>query len=115
MMRSLKAILRQDKEKYRIPRKVQDVIPIKRLWLDGIFQVGGKFSRTWKFTDMVAMRRANTDFGELEKDGTNLRIIQRYIEAIPVNEIELIKLERWTNCNTKEDYRRIAHYWRNEK
>ena len=59
MMRSLKAILRQDEEKYRIPRKVQDVIPIKRLWLDGIFQVGGKFARTWKFTDinyMVASR-----------------------------------------------------------
>ena len=59
MMRSLKAILRQDKEKYRIPRKVQDVIPIKRLWLDGIFQVGGKFAKTWKFTDinyMVASR-----------------------------------------------------------
>ena len=70
--------------------------------------------QTWKFTDMVAMRRANTDFGELEKDGTNLRIIQRYIEARPVNEIELVKLERWTNCNTKDDYRKIAHYWRNE-
>ncbi len=59
MMRSLKAILRQDKEKYRIPKKVQDVIPIKRLWLDGIFQVGGKFVKTWKFTDinyMVASR-----------------------------------------------------------
>jgi hypothetical protein len=42
----------QEKEKYRVPRKVQDVIPIKRIWPDGIFLVGNKFAKTWKFTDI---------------------------------------------------------------
>ena len=70
--------------------------------------------QTWKFTNMSILKKANKDFGKLEKDGTNLRIIQRYIEAIPAEEIELIKLDRWTNCNTKNDYSKILHYWRNE-
>ena len=52
MMKSIKSILRSDKERYRVPRKVQDVIPIRRIWPDGIFQVGSKFTKTWKFTDI---------------------------------------------------------------
>lgn len=52
MMRSIKTILSQDREKYRVPRRVQDVIPIRRIWSDGIFQVGNKFAKTWKFTDI---------------------------------------------------------------
>ena len=40
MLRSLNRILKQDKEPFSIPRSVQDVIPIKRIWTDGIWQVG---------------------------------------------------------------------------
>ncbi len=35
-----------------MPRKVQDTIPIRRIWNDGIFQVGGKFSKTFRFSDI---------------------------------------------------------------
>lgn len=59
MIKSIKTILSQDKEKYKVPRKVQDVIPIKRIWSDGIFQVGNKYAKSWKFSDinyMVASR-----------------------------------------------------------
>ena len=52
MIKSLKNILSSDKEVYRIPKKVQDVIPIKRIWSDGIFQVGGKFVKSWRFADI---------------------------------------------------------------
>lgn len=31
MIKSIKTILSQDKEKYKVPKKVQDVIPIKRI------------------------------------------------------------------------------------
>ena len=34
-MKAIKQVLRQDKEPYRIPKRVQDVIPIKRIWSDG--------------------------------------------------------------------------------
>ena len=37
MLKTLSNLLKQDKEKYRVPRRVQDVIPIKRIWNDGIF------------------------------------------------------------------------------
>ena len=42
MINSIKAILAQDKEKFKVPRKVQDLIPIKNIWPDGIFKVGNK-------------------------------------------------------------------------
>ena len=44
--------MRQDREPYRIPRRVQDVIPIQCVWPDGIFKVGIKFSKTYRFTDI---------------------------------------------------------------
>ena len=36
MLKTLKNLLKQDKERFKVPRKVQDVIPIKRIWNDGI-------------------------------------------------------------------------------
>lgn len=42
MIKTLSNLLQQDKEKYRVPRRVQDVIPIRRIWPDGIFLVGSK-------------------------------------------------------------------------
>ena len=68
--------------------------------------------QTWKFANVDALRAANDEFEEFEIGGTNLRIIQRYIEKVPADSIELIKLDRWTNCNTKDDYRNILNYWR---
>ena len=52
MIKTLKNLLKQDKERYTVPRKVQDVIPVRRIWKDGIFQVGGRFSKTYQFTDI---------------------------------------------------------------
>lgn len=52
MIKTLSNLLKQDKEKYKVPRKVQDVIPIRRMWSDGIFQVGSKFSKSYQFSDI---------------------------------------------------------------
>ena len=52
MIKTLSNLLKQDKEKYTVPRKVQDVIPIRRMWSDGIFQVGSKFSKSYQFSDI---------------------------------------------------------------
>lgn len=49
----LNKFFKKDKEKFIIPKGVQDVIPIKRIWKDGIFLVGkNKYSKTFKFTDI---------------------------------------------------------------
>lgn len=45
MIKTLKNLLKQDKERYSVPRKVQDVIPIQRIWKDGIFRWAAAFPR----------------------------------------------------------------------
>ena len=51
-MNVLKQLLTKDKDRYKVPRRVQDVIPIKRIWPDGIFLVGKRYTKTWKFSDI---------------------------------------------------------------
>ena len=52
MMRTLQRLFKQDKEKYKVPKRVQDVVPIKRIWSDGIFLVGNKYSKSFAFSDI---------------------------------------------------------------
>ena len=54
-MKAIKQVLQKDKEKYRVPRRVQDLIPIKRMWNDGIFLVGTRYAKSFKFTDINYM------------------------------------------------------------
>ena len=44
MIKSIRTIMKQDKERYKVPRKVQDAIPIRPILPHGIFQVGNKFT-----------------------------------------------------------------------
>lgn len=60
-MKAIKQVMKKDQEPYRVPKRVQDVIPIKCMWSDGIFLVGTRYSKTFKFTDinyMVASQEA---------------------------------------------------------
>ena len=52
MIRTLKNLFKQDRERYTVPRRVQDTIPVRRIWKDGIFMTGNKFSKTYQFTDI---------------------------------------------------------------
>ena len=53
MIKSLFSILKQDKDSYIIPKSVQQVIPIKKIWNDGIFLVGkNKYALTFKVADI---------------------------------------------------------------
>ena len=52
MIKTLQNTLKQDREGFVLPKSVQDAIPIRRLWPDGIFQFGSKFSKTIRFTDI---------------------------------------------------------------
>lgn len=61
MLKTLKTIMRQDKEKYTVPRKVQDVIPVNGIWNDGIFRVGNKYTKTFKFSDINYMVASRAD------------------------------------------------------
>lgn len=53
MIKTLRNIGKQDKEKFVVPKGVQDVIPVTAIYDDGIFQIGkDKFSKSFKFTDI---------------------------------------------------------------
>lgn len=53
MIKTLKTITKQEKEGFFIPRGVQDIIPVRRIYEDGIFQVGrNKFSKMYQFEDI---------------------------------------------------------------
>ena len=52
MIRTLQNILRQDRESFTLPQSAQDVIPIRRIWPDGIFQYGTRYSKTIRFSDI---------------------------------------------------------------
>ncbi len=52
MIKTLNNTIKQDRTAYKIPRSVQDIIPIQRIFADGIFQFGTKYSRTLRFSDI---------------------------------------------------------------
>ena len=72
MIKTLTKAQKLEREKFRIPRSVQDAIPIRRIFADGIFQVGNQYSKTWSFTDInyaIASKEDKTsmflDYSEL--------------------------------------------------
>lgn len=52
MIKSLKRFMQQRKEQYRVPRRVQDLIPINCIWNDGIMRSGKFYSKTYHFSDI---------------------------------------------------------------
>ena len=52
MIKTLHKIMKQDKEKFVVPKGVQQSIPIRTIWPDGIFCVGNKFSKSYRFEDI---------------------------------------------------------------
>ena len=53
MLKTLKNVMKQDKERFHIPRSVQQAIPIQTIWKDGVFLVGrNKYAKTYRFTDI---------------------------------------------------------------
>lgn len=53
MIKTLRNMSKQDREKVVVPKSVQAVIPMKTVWEDGIFLVGkNKYAKTYKFEDI---------------------------------------------------------------
>jgi uncharacterized protein YeeX (DUF496 family) len=52
-MKTMRNIFKQNKDEFTIPHNVQDSIPVKRIWKDGLFLVGkNKYSKVFKFSDI---------------------------------------------------------------
>ncbi|MEG2367533.1 MAG: ATP-binding protein [Oscillospiraceae bacterium] len=84
----MKKIMPKKREKtaVRIPKTVQQSIPIRRIHKDGIWEVGGKYSRTWRFSDI---NYAVADEG----DKRNMLILYCALEkALPTDAITKISI-----------------------
>ena len=86
----------------------------------GLLTINSPFSaiynsgQTWKFTDMNALKAANDLFVSEHREETNLAIIQEYLNRIPIDDVSILPLRSWTNCNIREDYKIIKERWNDE-
>ena len=67
MIKTLRNALAQSKERYTIPRQVQDIIPIRRIWDDGVFLVGNFYTKTYQFSDINYQVASAEDKSEMSK------------------------------------------------
>lgn len=83
----------------------------------GLLQITEPFAvimnsgQIWKFTDTKTLKQANDEFYLDDRGGTNLSIIQKYLDKISPDDIEIVRIKEWTNCNTREDYLSIKNRW----
>lgn len=52
MLKTLRSIMKQDKDTFKIPRSIQRTIPIDTIYEDGIFKYGNLYSKTYVFDDI---------------------------------------------------------------
>lgn len=52
MIKTLKTLFQQDKEKFVIPKSAQQAIPITAVYEDGIFLLGKKYCKSFRFDDI---------------------------------------------------------------
>ena len=65
-------------------------------------------AQMWKFSNLTVAKRVFGILSDEEWTGTNLVFIQRYFENINTEELKLIPIKRWINCNTVEDFKRVG-------
>ena len=98
MLKTLRYINRQEKDRLRIPRSVQDLIPIRTIYPDGIFEVApGKYSRSYRFDDINYAVASGSD-----KDSMFLK----YSEIL--NSLDSGAISKITINNRRMDRREIT-------
>ncbi len=110
----------KQKEKIKIPRSVQQAIPIKAIYEDGIFQVGwNKYSRAFKFTDVNYAVAGQEDqemmflgYGRILNlldcgASTKLTIINRKLNKIDFDNKIKLKLEDDNLTKYRKEYNDI--------
>lgn len=76
----------------------------------GFFHIREPFSRIynsgqiWKMKDRKAVDIVIAEMTEKEWQGTNLVFIEKYFNAVKRENMEIIPLKYWVNCNTRKDF-----------
>lgn len=61
----------------------------------------------WKFKDRKRLKKIIYNLSEEERQGTNLIIIQKYFSTYSTEQYEIIKFNKWINCNMISDFYKI--------
>ena len=105
MLKTVKRIIKQHKEKYRVPKSVHDYIHVDEIWNDGIFRKGSTYSKTYRFDDInyisasepnkKQMRKKYEELlDSLDSEGfTKLTIKNRKLSNDEYNELVRIPLQ----------------------
>lgn len=76
----------------------------------GFFHIREPFSRIynsgqiWKMKERKVVEDITKEMVEEEWQGTNLVFIEKYFNAIKRENMEIIPLKYWINCNTRKDF-----------
>lgn len=72
MIKSFSKLKKQNKEEFRIPKITQDMIPVDTVYKDGIFKIGNRYTKSYRFLDInyaIASKEEKTglflDYGDL--------------------------------------------------
>lgn len=119
MLNTVKKRNKEEKAKYRIPKKVQDLIPIQTIWNDGIFKTDNKYSKTYRFTDINFQVASETDkqsmlekyakmICSIDSEATiKLTVNNRKLNKEEFEEEILLKLQGDKNDVYRKEYNRI--------
>ena len=61
MLKTLARANRIEHERFRVPHSAQDIVPVSRIWGDGLFLYNGKFSRTLRMSDINYQTASKAD------------------------------------------------------
>ena len=119
-MKTLNKLFKQDKEKFVVPKNVQDTIPIKTIWEDGIFLVGkNKYSKCYKFSDInyaVASRDDKEamflEYSELLNSfdtgaTTKITIANRRLNKVDFEKTIMLPMEKDELDKYREEYNKM--------
>lgn len=82
----------------------------------GLFRLPEPFSeiynsgQVWKFSEKNAAVQVMAEMDESDWHGTNLCFVERYLNHVSREHVEIVKFKKWVNCNTREDYRNCEKY-----
>ena len=117
-MKSLRNMIKKDKEKFIIPKGVQDTIPVNKIYEDGIFLIGkNKYTKTFKFTDINY-----TVAGKSDKEGMFLKYSELLnsfdtgaTSKLTINNRKINKLDFEKNISLKLSEDELDKFIVNEK
>lgn len=75
------------------------------LSINEAFQAIFHSGQIWKFGNMEHVGTTYASMTPAQWQGTNLVYVNQYMSQISWNDIEIVTLKEWKNCNTVESYR----------